>query len=84
MQGLTEATYIRIVEGGVNLVEHAKGTGLNHVDSEEQSNCSHGALTAREECHAFKASAWRPCNDLDTRLQWIIGVDELEVRLTTA
>ena len=84
MQGLTEAANIRIVEGGVDLVEHAKWTGLDHVNGEEQRDGSHGALTTREKCHAFKAGAWRSCDYFNTRLQRIVGVDELEVRLATA
>ncbi len=64
----------------VELVQHAEGAGLDHVDGEEEGDGGHAALATGKKGDGGEFFARRFGDDFDARLEGIIGVDEFEIR----
>lgn len=78
VEDFDEAFDIGFVEGGVHFVEDAEGAGLDHVDSEEESDGGHGAFAAGEEADVLEFFARGFSDDFDTGFEGVVGVEELE------
>lgn len=74
LEGVHEAADVRVVEGGVELVEHAERRGLDHEDREEERDGRHRALAAGEERDALRTLARGARDDVDAALQRILRV----------
>jgi len=79
VEDFEEALDVGFVKGGVELVEHAEGAGLDHVDGEEEGDGSHGALTTGEEGDALELFPGRFGDDFDSGVERVFVVDEDEV-----
>ena len=85
LQLLDEAPDVRVIEGRVQLVQHAERRRLDHEDREEERDRRHRALAAREERHRLRTLPRRTRDDVDAALERILLVlQEDEPRLAAA
>jgi hypothetical protein len=74
-----EAADVRVVERGVELVEHAQRRGLHHVDGEKQGHGGHRLLAARKQRDAAELGAGGWATIFDAALERVLGLDHGEV-----
>ena len=65
---LDEAADVRVVEGGLDLIQEVEGTRTGKEEREEERDRAEGFLASREEGEARDALAGRLELDLDARL----------------
>ncbi len=49
VQHVEEAADVGLIQRSVQLIQHAEGAGLHHVDGKEQGHRRHAALTTGEQ-----------------------------------
>src|SRR5262249_30989513 len=67
-QRLAETPDIRLVERGVNLVQHAEGRGINLEDRKQQRRSRQRALATRKQRKCLLTLAGRARQDLDAQI----------------
>ena len=78
-----EAAHVRLVEGGVDLVEDAEGGGIHGEQGEEEGDGRERALAAGEQAEGAEALAGWLGLDLDAGVDDVVGVEQLEPRGAT-
>ena len=85
LQLLDEAADVRVVQGGVELVQHAERSRLDHEDREQERDRRHRALAAGEERDGLRTLPGRARDDVDAALERVFLVlEEDEARLAAA
>src|SRR5690606_37936775 len=81
--GVVVATYVGLIERGVNLVEDAERRRLVLEDCKDQSCGRERLLSAAHQLDVSKLLARRLSNDVDACIEKVIGVSELELSAAT-
>ena len=80
---IREAVHVGVVEGSVELVEHAERRGLHHIDGEEQCDGGHGPLAAGEQRDAAQLGARGLGDNFDAALKRVFGLNHGKVGRAT-
>ncbi len=81
VEQLTEALDIGVVEGSVDLVEHADRRRVGQEQSEDQRDRGQRLLAPRQQGQGRQALARRLGHDLEPGLERVVALDQLEMRL---
>src|SRR5207245_10896635 len=71
---LPEATDVRIVERGINLVEDRERAGVDLVESQHQRERRERSLTGRQQGHVLEALARRLDQNLDAGARALVAL----------
>ena len=77
-----EASHVCLVEGGVDLVQHAERRRTDLEHREQERDGGQRPLAAREHVERLRLLAGRPCGDLDAGRREVRGIGQRELRRT--
>ncbi len=81
LQKLHEAVGVQRIERRVDLIQHAERARLDLEHREQQGECGHRALATGEQTQVLGPLALRLREDLDARLQRVVAVGEIKLRV---
>ena len=84
LEHLREAIDVGLVQGGVDLVEHAERAGPAAEDGQQQGHAGHRLFAAAQERNAPRLLAGRPGDDLDAAVENIDVLLQDDVGLAAA
>ena len=80
VEQVAEAFDVGIVQRRIDFVEHADWGGVGQEQREDQRDRGERLFAAREQGQRLQALAGGLGKDLKARFQWIVAVDQREVR----
>ena len=81
LENVEEAADVGIVKGSIHLIEDAKGSGFGLKDGKEERHGGHALLTTREKFDGAHLLARGLGDEVDPRLENVIGANKPQVRL---